>query len=64
MTHKSNIAVIMPTGNCPGTTAPEIRRQQQREIRMTKDDAKEKKSLLYWFTLGIIFASFFAVALT
>jgi hypothetical protein len=31
---------------------------------MTQDNAKEEKSLLYWFTLGIIFASFFAVALT
>jgi hypothetical protein len=31
MTQKSNIAVITPTGNWPGTAAPEIRRQQQRE---------------------------------
>jgi len=29
---------------------------------MTQVNAKERKSVLYWITLGIIFAAFFAVA--
>lgn len=31
---------------------------------MTQDNTEEGKSLLYWITLGITFAAFFAVALT
>jgi hypothetical protein len=31
---------------------------------MTQDNAKEGKSVLYWITLGIIFAAFFTVALS
>jgi hypothetical protein len=29
---------------------------------MTQVNVKEGKSILYWITLGIIFAAFFAVA--
>ena len=29
---------------------------------MTRNNAKESKSIMYWITLGIIFAAFFAVA--
>ncbi len=32
------------------------------EIDMTHEHAKEGKSVLYWITLGIMFAAFFAVA--
>ncbi len=31
---------------------------------MTQDNTKEGKSVLYWITLGIIFAAFFTVALS
>jgi len=31
---------------------------------MTHGNAKKEKSLLYWITLGIMFASFLAVALS
>ena len=31
---------------------------------MTQDNAKEGKSVLYWITLGIIFAAFITVALS
>ena len=31
---------------------------------MTQDNSKEGKPVLYWITLGIIFAAFFMVALS
>jgi hypothetical protein len=31
---------------------------------MTQDNTKEEKSVLYWFTLGIMFAAFSMVALS
>jgi hypothetical protein len=31
---------------------------------MTQDNTKEAKSVLYWITLGTIFAAFFTVALS
>jgi hypothetical protein len=37
---------------------------ERQEIEMTQDDAKNEKSILYWITLGIIFAAFFTIALS
>jgi len=42
---------------------------ERQEIEMTQDnenqdDANNAKSILYWITLGIIFAAFFAVAVS
>jgi hypothetical protein len=34
----------------------------QQEFEMTQDNTKNEKSILYWITLGIIFAAFFMVA--
>jgi len=34
----------------------------KKEIEMTKVNAKEGNSILYWITLGIMFAAFFAIA--
>jgi hypothetical protein len=31
---------------------------------MTQDNAKQGNSIMYWITLGIIFAAFFAVAVS
>jgi len=31
---------------------------------MTQDNFKERKPVLYWITLAIIYAAFFAVALS
>jgi hypothetical protein len=36
----------------------------KKEIEMMQVNAKEGKSILYWITLGIIFAAFFTVALS
>ena len=41
----------------PGTTL-------NQEIDMTQEDTKDKKSVLYWITLGTIFAAFITVALS
>jgi len=37
---------------------------ERQEIEMTQDNAKTGKSILYWITLGIIFAAFFTIALS
>jgi hypothetical protein len=37
---------------------------ERQEIKMTQDNANNGKSVLYWITLGIIFAAFFMVALS
>jgi hypothetical protein len=34
------------------------------ESKMTQGNAKEGSSVLYWITLGIMFAAFFTVALS
>jgi len=36
----------------------------QQEIEMTQDNPKNGKSVLYWITLGVIFAGFFMVAMS
>jgi hypothetical protein len=56
MTRKSTIAVDTLTSNYPGMAA--------KDIEMTQDNAKEGDSILYWITLGIMFAAFFAVAVS
>jgi hypothetical protein len=45
-----------------GVAQSEIGRQQ--EIEMNNDNAKKETSVLYWITLGIMFASFVVVALS
>jgi len=35
---------------------------ERQEIEMTQDNENNGKSILYWITLGIIFAAFFLVA--
>jgi hypothetical protein len=37
---------------------------RKKEIDMTHEHTKEGKSLLYWITLGTIFAAFITVALS
>ena len=36
----------------------------RKEIEMTQNDTREGKSVLYWITIGTIFAALFAVALS
>jgi hypothetical protein len=41
-----------------------LKKPSQQEIEMTHDNAKEGRSVWYWITLAIMFAAFFAAALS
>jgi hypothetical protein len=42
--------------------AHQVNKPTKKEIEMTKVNAKERNSILYWIMLGIMFAAFFAIA--